>query len=95
LSRFVGSPAMDPDNALIHVLTIILRECWKLPVNQQAAELDRCATVLLKRIRAGDGYGSLHSYVIQLRNSVGVRTLNNHGDTEIADRVVALVKNVR
>jgi hypothetical protein len=86
---------MDPNNALIHVLTGILREGWELPANQQSHELDRCATILLKRVRAGDSYGSILSYVMELRNSLRLRSAEHHRDIEIADRVVALVRNIR
>ncbi len=95
LGPFCRQPAMDPDDALIHVLKLILCEGWKLPANQQSDEVDRCATILLKRIRAGDSYESLVSYVLQLRNSLRLRTSERSLDTEIVDRIVALTRNVR
>jgi hypothetical protein len=88
-------PIMRHDDPLIYVLKLILCEGWKLPANQQSDEVNRCATILLKRIRAGDSYPSLLSYVTQLRNSLGLRTSEPSIDTKIVDRIMALARNVR
>ena len=88
-------PAMDHEDPLTHVLKIILCEGWKLPANQQSEELDRCANILLKRIRAGDSYESLLSYVIQLRGTLGLRVSEPATENEIVERIIALARSVR
>jgi hypothetical protein len=86
---------MNRDDPLIHVVKVILCEAWKLPANQQSDELNRCAAILLKRARVGDSYQSLVSYVTHLRNWLRLRTSEVSIDAEIAERIVALVRNVR
>ena len=85
---------MQPDDPLIHVIKIILREGWKLYPNQQEVELEKCAMILLRRIRAGDAYPSLLSYISQLGTSLGVRSSQNT-DGEMVERIIAIVRNAR
>jgi hypothetical protein len=87
-------PAMQPGDPLVHVAKIILREGWKLFSDQREVELEKCAAILLKRIRAGDAYPSLLSYISQLGSALAVRSSQN-ADGEMVERIMALVRNVR
>jgi len=85
---------MQPDDPFIHVIKIILHEGWKLYPGQQEVELEKCAVILLRRIRAGDAYASLLSYISQLGMSLGVRSSQTRYG-EIVERIIAMTRNAR